>query len=79
MPSFHSLHSWLIFINIRKLEIDKKYKFISFIILFSICISTFLIREHGIIDSFTAIILAECINYLVYKHNLTLKIPILNI
>ena len=64
IPSFHSLISWLIYISIRELDIEKKYKYFSLLISISICFATFLIRQHGIIDTIFAITLAELINYI---------------
>lgn len=66
-PSFHSMISWLIYIGIRELNIKKRHIYISLLISSSICISTVLTRQHGILDTLFALLLAELTNLLTSK------------
>ena len=58
-PSFHCFVSWLIFLGVKELNIQDKYKIKFFIVSLSICISTVFLKRHGLIDIPGGILLAE--------------------
>lgn len=74
LPSLHAAISWLIHLRINELNVHKKYIIISLITSISICLATFIIRQHGIIDTITAVILAELIHYITNNYNLDKKL-----
>lgn len=74
IPSFHVLVSWLLLIGIRELNINKKVKYIICCYLFIICISTFLTRQHGVIDFPITVFFAEIVNFFVSKYSLDKKL-----
>ena len=74
IPSLHASISWLIHLRIREINPQKKYIIISLITSILICLSTFLIRQHGFIDTIIALILAELIHYTTNNYNLDKKL-----
>lgn len=59
LPSFHCFVAWLIYVALRNLNISFKIKYCFFVISFLICISTVFTKQHGFIDIFGGVFLAE--------------------
>lgn len=68
LPSIHCLLSWFCFIGVRgQKKIPLQYRIFSLVFALLICASTVLVRQHTLVDIFSALALAELV-WLVSKH-----------
>ena len=59
-PSIHCLNSWLCWVGVRKDKtVPLVYRWISFILAVTICITTLTTRQHVIVDVISGVLLAE--------------------
>ncbi len=71
LPSIHVSNSWFCFIVFRgenKKKFPKSIVFIQFFLAILVYFSTFLLRQHYILDGIVAIILVELIYFIVKKY-----------
>ena len=73
-PSFHCLISLLVLDSARNVYSDRFHNALFSIITYSICFSTFLIRQHSIIDFFGAFIVYKFTIFIVGHFNLDSRI-----
>lgn len=76
LPSMHVSTSWLCYIPFRntKNNISKKIVWLQFIMAFGVFISTFVLKQHYIMDGITSIFLVEIVYFVILRKNKNKKI-----
>ena len=73
-PSFHCLLSLLVLDSAKNVYIDKVHIVLFTVITYSICFSSFLIRQHSILDFFGAYILYKFTTFIVGRFDIDARI-----